>query len=175
MMGSRWVSKKIPVLSFSVQAFCWKASNSRRGTRRVVVDLCGRLCLVTYTFSRLHRFSSIPFLLLPSCSRPLSSSVKFRTASRFHRKKRSVVTVARVLNYTNSYVGEIVARSTVYRDKKTRVSSQIPPLVSRANRICPRPCFFSCVHRNRRVQGSVGSIICQLVPRFNAYFDELDV
>lgn len=166
MMGSRWVSKKIPVLSFSVQAFCWKASNSRRGTRRVVVDLCGRLCLVTYTFSRLHRFSSIP---------PLSSSVKFRTASRFHRKKRSVVTVARVLNYTNSYVGEIVARSTVYRDKKTRVSSQIPPLVSRANRICPRPCFFSCVHRNRRVQGSVGSIICQLVPRFNAYFDELDV
>lgn len=66
MMGSRWVSKKIPVLSFSVQAFCWKASNSRRGTRRVVVDLCGRLCLVTYTFSRLHRFSSIPFLLLPS-------------------------------------------------------------------------------------------------------------
>lgn len=142
---------------------------------------CGRGSLRSPLLSHVYVLQVASFLLhsFPppplSCSRSLSSSVKFRTASRFHRKKRSVVTVARVLNYANSYVGEIVARSTVYRDKKTRVSSQIPPLVSRANRICPRPCFFSCVHRNRRVQGSVGSIICQLVPRFNAYFDELDV
>lgn len=96
----------------------------------MVVDLCGRLLSHVYVLHRvasfsppdspLHSFPPAPSLHHPGqpCSLSLSlfhGSVKFRTASRFHRKKRSVVTVARVLNYTNSYVSEIVARCTIHR------------------------------------------------------------
>ena len=101
----------------------------------MVVDLYSRLLSHVYVLrvasfsppdSTLHSFppplppspSSFPAPGPPCslCSLSLfHGSVKFRTASRFHRKKRSVVTVARVLNYTNSYVSEIIARCTIHR------------------------------------------------------------